>query len=169
MRSHESEERRRIGRVFEEHRGFVEAVAVQHAGRDDAADVVSEVGLRLVQSLNGLREPKAVRSWIYRLTVNVSRDMVRERFVLEHTKERISATTSPHERTVDPDETVRLGRRRDALRDAVARMKTRDRSLICNDLGLGRVHVGDGADRVARHRARLRLRQLLDRDPRMSE
>ncbi len=162
-------DRERIGDVFEEHRGFVEAVAVRHAGRDDAGDVVAEVGLRLCQSLNGLRDPAAIRGWIFRLTVNVSRDTVRSRQARERVQGAIASTTRPEDAVVDPDDLVRSSRRRDALASAYDRLNCRDRRLIGNDLGLGRVYVGDGADRVARHRARRRLRDLLRDDPRMQE
>jgi RNA polymerase sigma factor (sigma-70 family) len=162
-------DRERIADVFEQHRGFVEAVAIQHAGRDDAPDVVAEVGLRLCTSLNGLREPDALRAWIYRVTVSAARDLHKQRVRLERTREAVQAVSSPSDAILEPDEYLRDNRRRDAFLEALNRLKNRDRRLICNSLGLERVSVSDGADRVALHRARQRLREALLTDPRLTE
>lgn len=162
-------DRRRIADVFEQHRGYVEALAIQHAGRDQAGDVVAEVALRLCTSLNGLREPAAIRSWIYRVTVSAARDLHRDQARLDRTRDAIAVSSSPTDRVEHPDEYVRDVRRRDAFRDALDRLKGRDRRLICNSLGLGEVSVSDSADRVALHRARNRLREVLLQDPRLSE
>ena len=155
--------------MFEQHRGFVEAVAVQQVGREDAADVVAEVGLRLCQSLNGLREPDAIKTWIYRVTVSAARDMYQARARLDRTRHAIAAMTVPAERVEHPDDYVRDHRRRDAFLEALNRLKRRDRRLICNTLGLDGVPVPDAADRVALHRARQRLREVLLTDPRLIE
>jgi RNA polymerase sigma factor (sigma-70 family) len=162
-------DRRRIGDVFEAHRGFVEAVATQHVGREDAPDVVAEVGLRLCTSLNGLREPDAIKTWIFRVTVSVSRDLHRSRARLDRSREALEASHAPHSAVVEPDEYVRDERRRDAFLEALNRLKRRDRRLICNSLGLDAVSVPDSADRVALFRAKQRLREVLLRDPRLHE
>lgn len=162
-------DRQRIGRVFEEHRPFVEAVAVQHAGRDAAADVVAEVGLRLCTSLNGVRDPEAIRGWIYRVTISVSRDLHADRARLERARGALAAVTTPHESVMDPDDEIRASRRRDAFRDALERLRSRDKTLICHTLGLNRVPVPDAADRKALSRARQRLRTILQTDPRLDE
>lgn len=162
-------DRRRIATTFETHRGFVEAVAVQHVGREDAAEVVAEVALRLCTSLNGLREPEAIRTWIYRVTVSAARDLHTDRTRLSRTREAVAAATLPTDRVEHPDEYVRDNRRRDAFVEALNRLKTRDRRLICNSLGLEGVRVSDSADRVALHRARQRLREVLLQDPRLTE
>jgi RNA polymerase sigma factor (sigma-70 family) len=163
-----SPDRERVGRVFEQHRGYVEALAVQHAGVDDAPDVVAEVGLRLCQSLNGLRDPEAIRTWIYRLTVSCARDLHRDRSRLARTREQLTAFSAPETSVVEPDEYIRDQQRRDAFLEALDRLRSRDKRLICNSLGLGGVSVSNGADRVALSRARQRLREQLLRDPRLS-
>lgn len=162
-------DRLRIGQVFEEHRPFVEAVAVQHAGRDDAPDVVAEVGLRLCTSLNGLREAGAVRAWIYRVTVAAARDVHRARVRLDRTREAVAAATTAHEAIEDPDEVVQRNRRQQAFLDALDRLKSREKTAICHTLGLGSVSVLDAADRQALSRARRRLRDVLQSDPRLAE
>lgn len=159
--------RDRVGRVFEEHRGYVEALAVQHAGVDDAPDVVAEVGLRLCQNLNGLRDRSAIRTWIYRVTVSAARDLHRDRTRVERTKDQLAAVTSPADAIVEPDEYLRNGRRRDAFLEALNRLKSRDKQLICNTLEDSGVSVSNGADRVALSRARQRLREHLLNDPRL--
>jgi DNA-directed RNA polymerase specialized sigma24 family protein len=161
-------DRERIGDVFETHRGFVEAIAVQQVGRDDAGDVVAQVGLRLCQSLNGLRDPQAVRTWIYRVTVSVAKTFQRDRGRLERTREQIAAFT-PAPPVVVPDAVVQEGQRRDALTEALNRLKCRERRLICNTLASDVVFVPSGADRVALSRARSRLRNFLINDPRLRE
>lgn len=162
-------DRDRIGGVFETHRGYVEALAVQHAGREHAAEVVAEVGLRLCTSLNGLREPAAIRVWIYRVTLNAIRDLHADGLRLERTREAVAASTLPSDAIENPDEYVRDARRRDAFLEALNRLKSRDRTLICNELGLRRDYVSDGADRVALHRARQRLREIVLQDQRINE
>jgi RNA polymerase sigma-70 factor, ECF subfamily len=162
-------DRERIGEVFEEHRGFVEAVAIQHAGREDAPDVVAEVGLRLCTGLNGLRDATAIRSWIFRVTVSAARDLHQDRARQDRAREALTAVTSPSDAVLEPDEYVRDAQRRDAFMEALNRLRSRDRRLICNSLGLDRVPVSDGADRVALHRARQRLREALLTDPRLTE
>jgi len=162
-------DRKRIGDVFAQHRGFVEAVAVQEVGHDEAPDVVAEVGLRLCQSMNGLRDPGAIRTWIYRVTVSVARDTHADRARFERTRDRLAAFTNPHEAVVDPDEHLRNARRHEAFTDALNRLKSHDKTLICHSLGLGTVYVAhDATDRRALSRARQRLRAYLIRDPRVT-
>lgn len=160
-------ERQHVGSVFDEHRGFVEAVAIQHAGRDDAPEVVALVGLRLCQSLNGLRDRDAIRTWIFRVTVSAARDVQRDRRRFDDTRAHVAAVTTPTSAVLDPDDIVREGQRRDALRQALNRLKSREKTLICNSLDLDRVFVSGTADRVALSRARRRLRTFLQSDPRM--
>lgn len=162
-------DRRRIESVFEDHRGFIEAVATQHAGHIDAPDIVGAVGLRLCQSLNGLRDPKAIRTWIYRVTVSVARDHVSDRLGLERTREQLAAVSSAEEHVEVPDEVVQRRQRAEAFREALDRLKKPEKRLICNSLEPGRVHVSNGADRVALHRARQKLRRYLLSDPRLSD
>jgi RNA polymerase sigma factor (sigma-70 family) len=157
-------DRDRIGRVWEDHRGYVEALAVQHAGREHAGDVVAEVGLRLCTHLNGLRDRQAIRTWIYRVTVSAARDLYQDQARQAHAREQLEAFAGTGQAVVVPDEHVRDGRRRDAFLEALERLKTRDKRLICNSLGLKGVPVVlGGADRVALSRARQRLRDLLTR------
>jgi RNA polymerase sigma factor (sigma-70 family) len=160
-------DRRRIGAVFEEHRGFIEAVAIRHAGVDQAPDVVAEVGVRLCQSLNGLRARDAIRTWIYRVTVSAAHDLHRDQARLARARAQLETLTSPHESVVEPDEYLRDQQRRDAFMEALNRLKSRDKTLICNMCALDDVSGTSSADRVALHRARQRLREQLLRDPRL--
>lgn len=161
-------DRARIGDVYDAHRGFIEAVAMQQVGRDDAPDVVAEVGLRLCQSLNGLREPEAIRTWIYRVTVSAARDFHQARGRLARVREALTITPPDH--AIGLTDTVFCQQRVDAFRTALDRLKSRDKRVICNSLHLDSVPVpSDGAARVALHRARQRLRETLLTDPRFTE
>lgn len=46
---------------------------------EDAQDAAQEAFLRLYKSLNRLPDVQAVKSWLYRVTVNVCNDMLRQR------------------------------------------------------------------------------------------
>lgn len=160
-------DRQRIGHVFETHRGFILALARQHVGRDHAGDVLAEVALRLCTSLNGLRQDDAIRTWLYRVTLSAVHDLRNAGARLERVREAIAVDAGVLLPVIEPDIIVLRRQRADALVDALNRMRSRDKSLICHSLDLGGVSVSsDAADRKALSRARGRLREALQQDPR---
>lgn len=154
------DQRDHVRATFEEYRGYVEAVATQHVGAEHAPDVVGEVGLRLCRSLNGLREPSAVRAWVYRVTVSAARDHYRKQERLERTREHLAATSSEYEAVVDPDVEVARAQQRSDFYKALDRLKGSEKTAIRNAL-LGSVVFG-GTERVALTRAKARLRTILN-------
>lgn len=70
------EARARVADVFESNRRYIEAIAIQQVGGDhtEAAEVVQDVALRLCRKLQTFRHSAALRTWLYRVTVNAARD-----------------------------------------------------------------------------------------------
>jgi RNA polymerase sigma-70 factor (ECF subfamily) len=57
-------------RVFREHAAYVAAIGLKILGRDDDLDdLVQEVFIEAHHSLRRLRDPKALKSWLARITV----------------------------------------------------------------------------------------------------
>jgi len=65
---------------------------------DDAQDAAQETFLRLYKSLNRLPDILEIKSWLYRVTVNVCRDALRKR--LRHRTEQFSG---PDPASIAPD------------------------------------------------------------------
>lgn len=168
----------RVEEVFTSHRRFIENVARQHAFQaDDVPDIVQSVGMKVCQSLNGFRGDSELKTWLYRVTVNTSRDHYhRERRNLKAI-DALTVLTHEGEAVLDPDEEVLAGERLDALVDAVGQLRPLYRSAIHHVV---RNHTGtpavsdDGATKEATRktrlfRARRQLRVILDDDPRFDE
>lgn len=152
----------RVGQVFEAHRSYVESVATRYVGYADAPDIVAEVGLRLCQSLNGLRNPGAIRAWILRTTVNAARDWQRDRARGWRLEARIVVFDRPEFAVVDPDEALHRSDRAALVRRGLDQLKRSEKRLLCNSVGLDGVSVvQDGADRTATSRARAKLKAVL--------
>jgi RNA polymerase sigma-70 factor (ECF subfamily) len=168
-------EQHRVERVFTEHRRFIENVARQHAFLpDDVPDIVQAVGMKVCQSLNGFRGDSELKTWLYRVTVNTSRDHYhRERRQLR-AAEAIALVTYEGEAVVNPDEEVLAGERMDAVEEAMIHLRPMYRSAIHQVM---RNHAGqrpvpeDGDTKEATRktrlfRARRQLRDILEDDPR---
>jgi RNA polymerase sigma factor (sigma-70 family) len=159
-------ERERVAEVFEEHRRYIEGVAVSQVGRDAAPDVVQEVGVIMCRSLNGLRDPGAIRAYLYRVTVNAARMIRRTNLRHDRTREALEVYERAEQAVAHPDEHIRDNERREAFREALEDLKPRDKRLICDDLDGRRILTSDSTRRMALSRARVRLRDLLRNDPR---
>lgn len=151
-----------VGRVFEAHRAYVEAVAIRYVGFADAPEIVAEVGLRLCQSLNGVRAPGAIRGWILRATVNAARDWQRDRAKTWRTLAAAAIFERPDSAICDPEADLERAERARRLRAAVDRLNPSEKTAIRHTLGLHSVSSDkNGAERAANSRARAKLRALL--------
>ena len=129
-------ERDRVGRVFEDHRDFIEAVAARHAfNQADVPDIVQNVGVSLCSALKSFRDQAHIKTWLFRVTVNKARDYYRR----ESRAERIRDSYETLVLKVDqggqhPDDVVHQGERMAALRDAVQRLRPTHQQTIANIL-----------------------------------
>ncbi len=129
----------RVAEVFETHRRFVEAIAMTEVNGDraEAAEIVQDVAVRLCRHLNGLRDPAAIRSWIYKLTVHTARDRRDSRRSEGAALDRYQTAPAPVP-IVDPDQVVLDGQRRRLLSGVIQRLPTTERLVVRRRFGLGR-------------------------------
>lgn len=158
----------RVADVFTTHQRFLENVARAHApSPDHVPDIVQAVGVQICRGLNGFRGDAELRTWLYRVTVNTARTYSAGELRHRRRVEAVQATPEP-EPYIDPDDQVQEVERREALHEAIDRLKPFHQDLmkndLRNDLGGSIVQIGN---KTSRHRARRQLRQLLDGDPRL--
>ncbi len=68
-----------FGELVERHYDFVYRIAYRWCGRKaDAEDVAQEVCVRLGKAIRDYRGGSAFRSWLYAMTLNATRDLVRK-------------------------------------------------------------------------------------------
>lgn len=68
-----------FGRLVERHYDFVHRVAWRWCGRKaDAEDIAQEVCVRLGRAIRGYRGGGAFTTWLYAMTLNAVRDMMRK-------------------------------------------------------------------------------------------
>lgn len=80
--------------VLLEHGRYIESVAARFAyGRDAVPDIVQEVQLRLCQSLHGVREPRYLKTWLFKVTQNAAISMFRRQARIEHGEDAVAAIT----------------------------------------------------------------------------
>lgn len=168
--------------VFAENVRFIENVVRQHAFRpDDVPDIVQSVGVQVCRSLSGslsaFRGNSHLRTWLYRVSVNASRDHYRRERQQLRSQEAVAQTLHEGESVLDPDEQVHASQKLDAVLEAAAKMRPHHRQAIRN---LVRYHSGvepiqpdegstvEGA-RSRLFRARRELRSILSDDPRFEE
>ena len=68
-----------FARIYDAYRGRVVACAARLIGRSDAEDVAEEVFIKVGRSLETLIDPGKLSSWIYSITLNTVRDLIRAR------------------------------------------------------------------------------------------
>lgn len=131
----------------------------------DAADVVQQAFVRAYRALERFRGEASVRSWLYRIGINVALNHVRD-----HGREQASASVGD-ELTVDaiaPGAMLSAERAR-ALRDAVAELPPKQRMVlelrVYDDLSFREVAAladcTENAAKVSFHYAVKRLREVL--------
>lgn len=136
-------ERAEVADVFERHSRFIETIALQQVGGDytEAAEVVQDVALRLCRKLGTFRHSAALRTWLYRVTVNAARD--RRSAQRRHHEGRAVDVDLDAERerepgaVVDVHETLEAAQRREKVRAVVARLPRRERLAIRARFGMG--------------------------------
>ena len=138
--------RARVADVFESNRRYIEAIAIQQVGGDhtEAAEVVQDVALRLCRKLHTFRHSAALRTWLYRVTVNAARDRLaaerrrgRGRVELDaHELEEAHARHDP-DTVLVPDDVVRDAEVRQVVRRAVAGLAAPERLVLHARFGLG--------------------------------
>lgn len=117
-----------FGRLVELHQQRVFRTARAILGNDaDAQDAAQEAFLRAFRHLASFDPKRDLAAWLYKLTVNVCRDMVRRRpskGAAEIDTEALAA------RDPGPFETAALQEQRDLTRRAIARLPYKERAAI---------------------------------------
>ena len=102
--------------IWQEHRQWLAAVVLAHMPREAAIeDLLQEVALSVVRSIHTLRDPASLRSWLYRLTVNVAHSALRSRYA----KRGREAFDVPDVDMVCDERAEELANNREAVRRAV--------------------------------------------------
>jgi RNA polymerase sigma-70 factor, ECF subfamily len=148
--------------AFTMHERMVYRTALRLLGRpEDAQDAAQEVFLRLHRHWWRLRSRADVAPWLYRVTVNVCRDIGRKRHA-EVPVEEAGLAEAP---SADPERAQRAS----LLERALARLPEKERlALVLREMeGLATSEVAaalgsaEGTVRSQISRARLRLREML--------
>lgn len=117
-----------FGRLVELHQQRVFRTARAILGNDaDAQDAAQEAFLRAFRHLGSFDPRRDLAAWLYKLTVNVCRDMVRRRpgkGTVEIDTEALAA------RDPGPFEAAALQEQRDLTRSAIARLPYKERAAI---------------------------------------
>lgn len=175
-----------VGAVFDTHARFIEAVARRHCpAPQNVPDVVQSVGVQICRKLRGFRGDAGITTWLYRVTVNTAIDNWRlERRQLERVREALA--------TVRPGDARRSSDRREApsedgygavppaqedvllrderaagLHEAIGRLRPLHAALMREELSESAVLQGSKQS-TSKHRARQRLREVLNADPRFA-
>lgn len=160
-------------RIVRRHERRVYGVARRLLGRaEDAEDAAQEAFLRLYRALDRLDPARPVLPYLYRLTVNVCRDMGRRRRLREVSSlAEVPPDREPVDRGVDPARAARLAEERRIASDALATLPERQRTaLVLRDLqGLSTREVAEvlGTSEVTVRtqisRARVKVKEYRDR------
>jgi RNA polymerase sigma-70 factor (ECF subfamily) len=147
------------------------------ANAEDAQDVVQEAFLNAYQSLNSFKGDAQFFTWLYRIAVNTAISLKR--------KQRVALTlrtgrsdAEGHEPTDPSDESrpehaLEKAEQERRIHDALSRLSPEHRTvLVLKDMEGQKyetmaeiLQVPIGTVRSRLHRARLELRELLERDP----
>ena len=156
--------------VFVEHRRYIESVAKRYAARaDDVPDITQSVGMRICRKLDGFRGESHLRTWLFRVTVNVCNDHYRSQRRYDRGVEALTVAVDV-EPTIDPDEHVHYNHALERVRSAVSEMdapyRNALRDLVRTRAGLAPIStegsMREGAKRSRLFRARQQLRNILD-------
>jgi RNA polymerase sigma-70 factor (ECF subfamily) len=119
-------DREAFAEVIERHYDLIYRAALKWSGnRSDAEDVAQEVCIKLGVAIRGFDGRSAFTSWVYRITLNAVRDMVRGR-VRQTRKADALALVSPDE--AEPDQEAGLNAR--AIWDAVRGLPDKQRDAV---------------------------------------
>lgn len=105
---------------------------------DDARDAVQEVFLRLYKYLHTMDETRQMEPWLYRVTVNVCRDLGRKRASSIHVsyEQEVSAgTLGEISSNSDIEGELAIAQERQIIREALETLSDKERSaLVLRDL-----------------------------------
>lgn len=137
---------------------------------DDARDVVQDAYLRAYRGLRRFRGDAQFNTWLYRITANCASSHLARRS--RHSTEPLSDDATVVDARPDHDPEIRLGAAEERARvaAAVAALPWRLRQVIVlrdiYDLPhrsiAGELGISEAAAKVRLHRARRRLREVLD-------
>ena len=136
--------------------------------RETAADVVQETYMRAFERLSELRQPDRFTSWISSIARHLATDFGRSKARTSPLDDDEAAAIVADE--PGPDLVVELAELATLVRDGIAQLSKRDATAVAfvTHLGLGPAEFADalgvteGAARVILHRARARLRGILE-------
>jgi len=132
--------------------------------RHDAEDVAQDVYLRVFRGLDGFREEARFETWLYRIVANSAMNLLRTRGrfgeVLSEEDLDVPVPDRQADRTADRDE---LARAMEALPPGgrVVLWLKDVYGLSCREIG-EELGIEEGAVKVRLHRARKRLRDVLE-------
>jgi len=137
--------------------------------RADAEDVAQDAYLRMFRGLGGFREEAAFETWMYRIVTNCAMSHLRRR---NRFGEIVREEDGPE--PTSPDRAPELTIQRDDLARGLASLPLGQRTvLLLKDVyGLSvreisqEVGIEEGAVKVRLHRARRRLKELLEEEDR---
>jgi len=139
--------------------------------QDDARDAAQEVFLRLYRYAGSIDASRPLRPWLYSVTMNVCRDVLRRRGAEEARVDRSGAEYAAADPGASADDGAIAAQRQRLLRQALVKMPERERlAIVLRDvegfdtrevarmLGTSEVTI-----RSQVSRGRLRLKRLVDR------
>lgn len=120
-----NESERKFEEMVREHRGTIYTVCYMFSNdQDEVADLFQEVLINLWNSLPSFEGRSDVRSWIYRVSLNVCISLDRKK--RRHKTVPLTMDVNPYEET----ETSQNSRQMDMLRRRIARLGQFDRAII---------------------------------------
>lgn len=139
--------------------------AARGCSREEASDLASETLARVAEHISDLRDPGAYRTWVWRLAESVFRSWLRSETRFWSVRNRSISDHQPR-----PDELYELNEEEQRLRSAFISLDVRDQEALwmryveeLSYSSIARIRGGSQtAARVATHRAKKRLEDLLD-------
>lgn len=152
--------------IFKGHKEMIFRVAYSLAGeRETAKDITQDVFIRIYKHLAGFAARSSLRTWIYRITINVAKDYSRKRSFLPL----FDALLQRADQGSDPQAIAEQTDRAKRLREAIGRLPIRQKQvfILKNEEGLRYTEIGEilgvkvGAVKALVHRATNNLRKTL--------
>ncbi len=163
-------------KLYDEHVSKIGRIAKSYLGVDDVEDVIQEVFIKVYKNIKKFRGDSALSTWIYRITVNVCKDMLAKKhrkkeiltsFGLEEDDEK--TFPEPVEETRPSDEFLKEVSSEE-IRRAIDSLSQEDRLLITlrEIEGMSYAEIADvvekpiGTVKSKLHYARERLKDILE-------
>lgn len=154
---------------IDQHMIYVYNIAVKMLGEEDAKDAAQEAILKAYRNYEGFRGESKISTWLYRITINVCKDMLKKRkgdLSLEEIQELPGG--------LEPSDAVESLERRRRIRSALAKLSSDNREILVMRYTLGYeyeeisaelgIPVGTVKSRLSR--AKLQLRKVLSEEKR---